>query len=467
MKVRPTVFRSLGILLLFITSISSCDIRLSDSDANQLYCRIGVADITPEESVYLAGFANRQGTSGPVHRHLLTQCLVLKSNLDQVCIIVNDLMEVSSSSIREIKDDITGSTGFPSEHIFIHQTHTHSAPIMDEMDFAWSEANERYRESVLIIISDNAIRTILDTLAFIPCRIKTGYAVCNIGINRRAIDPATGKTVIGESTEGFFDPEIGILQLTGPDNKPVATLFNYSCHPVTLGFENLAVSPDFVGEARSSIEALWGGTAIFLNGAAGDINPVFGLSNSTALADQEGSKLGNAVTQAMLTEDTIVCLKVNTDRIVLPYRNRDLTPDRIREEVSRKCAEATEFITWKEDVKKWGEKMMRERNEKRLPDNRIMEAGGIRIGSSILVFSQGEVFNEYHARLKRSFPERMILFAGYTNGESGYLPDKQAFKKGGYEVDQAYIYLGEPSPLLPASDSIFSEKMNALIRNLL
>jgi len=102
-----------------------------------------------------------------------------------------------------------------------------------------------------------------------------------------------------------------------------------------------------------------------------------------------------------------------------------------------------------------------------LPDKRIMEAGGIRIGSSILAFSQGEVFNEYHARLKRSFTERMILFAGYTNGESGYLPDKQAFKEGGYEVDQAYIYLGEPSPLLPASDSIFLNKMNALIRNLL
>lgn len=46
-------------------------------------------------------------------------------------------------------------------------------------------------------------------------------------------------------------------------------------------------------------------------------------------------------------------------------------------------------------------------------------------------------------------------------------PDELAFEEGGYEVDQAYIYLGEPSPLLPASDSIFMGKINTLIRNLL
>lgn len=69
--------------------------------------------------------------------------------------------------------------------------------------------------------------------------------------------------------------------------------------------------------------------------------------------------------------------------------------------------------------------------------------------------------------MKESFPGRLILFAGYTNGESGYLPDKNAFREGGYEVEQAYIYLGEPSPLHPDSDSIFSSENVKLIRDLL
>ncbi len=467
MKIRHTGSLIVTILYLIVASFSSCNNRSSDGDINHLSCFFNIADITPEGPVYLAGFANRKGTSESIHRPLLTQCLVLKSNQEQVCIIVNDLMEVSPASIRKIIDNITGSTGFPDGHIFIHQTHTHSAPIMDEMGLAWSDANNRYRENVLKTISDNAIRTITDTLSFIPCRIKTGHGVCNIGINRRAIDPETGKTIIGESTEGFFDPEVGILQLTNLENKPVVTLFNYACHPVTLGYENFAVSPDFIGEARRVIEDNWGGTALYLNGAAGDINPVNGLGSSTAIADQEGNKLGNAVLQANLKLDTAVYLVINNERVLLPYRNSNHTPERIRDEVARKCKDTTEFITWKEDVRKWGDKMINEYNENRLPDKRIMLAGGIRIGSSILLFSQGEVFNQYHSRLKRSFPERIILFAGYTNGESGYLPDQHAFKEGGYEVDQAYIYLGEPSPLLPASDSIFFNKMSALIRNLL
>lgn len=467
MKFRQAQSKSTGIFFLLLILLTSCSHGPSGDNIDQLLCCIRVADITPEEPVYLAGFANRKGTSLSVHRSLITQCLVLKSSREQACIIINDLMEVSASSIRKIKDSITESTGCPGSHIFIHQTHTHSAPIMDEMGLAWSEANERYREKIIETITDNAIRTIKDTIAFIPCRIRTGYAVCHIGINRRATDPTTGERIIGKSAEGFFDPEIEILQLTDLDNEPFATLFNYACHPVTLGFENLAVSPDFVGEARSVVETTWGGTALFLNGAAGDINPVNGLGSSAAIADQEGSKLGNAVLQAELKEDTVVSLQITAERIILPYRITNLTPEKIREEISRKRSETTEFTTWEEDVAKWGALMIEEYDDKRLSNNRIVEAGGIRIGSSILVFSQGEVFNEYHAWLKRTFPERMVLFAGYTNGESGYLPDKLAFKEGGYEVDQAYIYLGEPSPLLPVSDSIFSAKINALIRNLL
>ncbi len=467
MRIRRTGFLNLTILLLVIASFSACNNRSSDSDINHLLCHISVADITPEEPVYLAGFANRKGTSESIHRPLLTQCIVLKSNQEQVCIIVNDLMEVSPASIQKLIDAISGSTGFSGDHIFIHQTHTHSAPIMDEMGLAWSEANERYRENTLRTIEDNAIQTIMDTLAFIPCRIKTGSATCKIGINRRAFDPATGEMVIGESATGFFDPEVGILQLSDKDNNTVVTLFNYACHPVTLGYKNLAASPDFVGEARSIIEKVWGGTAVFLNGAAGDVNPINGLGSSTLIADQEGSKLGNIVTQSKLIEDSIVCLITSIDSIMLPYRDRNLTPDMIRDEVTRKCEETTEFITWEEDVKKWGKNMIKELEEDQLPENRIIKTGGIRIGSTILAFSQGEIFNEYHTRLKHSFPERMILFAGYTNGESGYLPDKQAFEEGGYEVNQAYIYLGEPSPLLPASDSIFSKKMSAFIHNLL
>ncbi|UCG27752.1 MAG: neutral/alkaline non-lysosomal ceramidase N-terminal domain-containing protein, partial [Bacteroidales bacterium] len=410
MKCKRGRSRTVAFLLLLTVIIPSCSNPSHDNNTERLYCQVRIADITPEEPVFLAGFANRTGLSEGIHKQLVTQCLVLKSGQEQVCIIVNDLMEVSPVSIREIKDSITTSTGFSPDNIFVHQTHTHSAPIMDEMGLAWSEANARYRDKVLEIISSNAIQAIIDSAAFIPCRIKTGHSDCNIGISRRATDPETGKSIIGESLEGHFDPEIGILQLTSMNNKPVVTIFNYACHPVTLGYENLSVSPDYVGTARSIIEKHWGGTAIFLNGAAGDINPVNGLGNSTIIADQEGRELGQAVVRAILQEDSVIGLKVTSGRISLPYRDQNLTSHRIMEEVTRKSSEETEFVTWKEDVEKWGERMLKQLTDRSLPKKREMEIGGIRIGSTLIVFSQGEIFNEYHSRLKKSFPANRILF---------------------------------------------------------
>jgi hypothetical protein len=44
----------------------------------KLYFNYGLADITPEEHLLLAGFANRKGLSGAIHRRLTSRCVVLK-----------------------------------------------------------------------------------------------------------------------------------------------------------------------------------------------------------------------------------------------------------------------------------------------------------------------------------------------------------------------------------------------------
>ena len=51
-------------------------------------------------------------------------------------------------------------------------------------------------------------------------------------------------------------------------------LVNYACHPSLLGPANLEYSADYPGAMRREIEsAMPGTTALFIQGAAGDINP--------------------------------------------------------------------------------------------------------------------------------------------------------------------------------------------------
>jgi len=213
----------------------------------------------------------------------------------------------------------------------------------------------------------------------------------------------------------------------------------------------------------------WGGNALFLNAAAGDINPKKGLTASLQLADDIGAELGEAVTQAVLEKDEAApTLKYVRASLQLPYRDQNITSAFIDEQVLLKSVQQTEFLDWRNDVKKWGERMKAEiRTKGELPNYRASEMSVLRIGSSIILFVQGEYFNSYQVRLKKKFSNVNLLFAGYSNGESGYIPNGESFAAKGYEVDQAYIYIHEPSPLASGAEQVALDAMGNLIKQVL
>jgi hypothetical protein len=49
---------------------------------------------------------------------------------------------------------------------------------------------------------------------------------------------------------------------------PLASIANSACHPTTLAWDNDLVSPDMVGELRSTIEREGAGLGLFLQGAS-------------------------------------------------------------------------------------------------------------------------------------------------------------------------------------------------------
>ena len=127
----------------FIFSLEAC--KQSNPPEINIYCNINVADITPKEPLFLAGFANRSGMSESVHRPLKTQCLALRRHNNTICMIFNDLMEVTPDIVKEITQKISDKTRLAQDHIFIHSDHTHSAPIMDNMGIQHSDDNHLYR----------------------------------------------------------------------------------------------------------------------------------------------------------------------------------------------------------------------------------------------------------------------------------------------------------------------------------
>jgi hypothetical protein len=63
--------------------------------------------------------------------------------------------------------------------------------------------------------------------------------------------------------------------VTAVDGRPVALVWNYAIHGTALGHGNFQISGDLMGEASARLERETGVPVLFVNGAAGDVSPIW------------------------------------------------------------------------------------------------------------------------------------------------------------------------------------------------
>lgn len=421
----------------------------------ELNFNYSLTDITPSEHLILGGFANRKGLSGEIHRRLTSRCVVLKQEEVIICLIVNDLMDVDPGIIQSVKESIVRNTGIDIDSILITSIHTHSAP---EMEYGRSEENDRYIKLVIDRISENAVKVITDNSGFKRSSVKYGKSECDINIARRDVKPENGGMAyrIGDP-EGLRDEEVGILQLTDDSGKQKVTIFNYACHPVTLGYESNYVSTDYPGRAREVIEQTEGGMAVFMNGATGDLNPREAHFTNPAKTDMVGERLGEAVLSAEMNSIEDTNLKTTAKTIWVPFRDQIITKEHIAAEAKRKASDITEFFTWQEMLDRWEKKVYQMIDNNEISKSFPFKINIVKLGKTIIFFTQGELFVKYQLELKKRFPGYHILCVAYVHGVGAYIPTADVFEKKGYEADQSYIYEVMPSPLSPGIEKIYLE----------
>ena len=428
----------------------------------QFSFNFGITDITPDEPVRLGGFANRVGLSGSVHRSLQSRCLVLKDNGKKVCIIVNDLLAVQPEIADDIQTRIARQSELAVPAVILCATHTHSAP---SMEYGVSEANDHYINFASEQIIANACETILSDTSFKVGFIKTGTASCDISSARKLIVPESGPAYRVLEAEGLTDDRVKICRIVDENDSPQVTIFNYACHPVTLGHESTAVSPDYPGRAREVIEQADSGFALFLNGAAGDINPVKNEQTDLAVTDWQGERLGKAVLSARLRGyNGDIELKLKSRTIELPFRDSNITKEFIDSEVERKSKETTEFDRWQEHLENWKRQIYEMIDRKQVPSCLSVSATALKVGPTVFFFTQGEPYVKYQIELSQRFEQVELMCFGYTAGECSYIPTAESFADKGYETNQAYIFLNLPSPLTPKIEEIYLSQAGKLIK---
>ncbi len=457
---------------------------MSKASRHDLLVGVAIGDVTPPVGIDVSGFCLRLTTTG-VHRSLRASVVVFSDGERTTAILAADVLGFTVPYASVLRAEIAQRLQTSPEAVLVTASHTHNAPALSlelkvggDQD-TWTQLNatyERFWRAKVLGLCDQARRSLR------PARIaasRDGRAA--IGVNRRVKLP-DGRMIIGRNPAGPVDHSVGVVRIDGIDGRPLAVLFNYACHPISLGPEAEIVSPDYPGAARETIEGITGSPAIFLQGAGADAAPVDGMGPDPAIADQLGRTLGLEVAKVWSTIETrnierreeIVqsynaiasLIKIEhplppawvgaaAEEMALPLADPPVGSE--REAIVRAARERYEALVRSGAPKgqlniagielRWAEMLDARRPSPPVTASGVVQA--IAVNDVVFVGLPVEPFCGIgRGILERLGPDRTVV-CGYANGTIGYCPMPEDYPAGGYEVESAHRLYGQPAAFRP------------------
>lgn len=406
-------------------------------------------DITPPVGAPLAGFAARHGVSTGVHDPLFAHALVIESGGSATAFVSVDVLGLAADFVSGVRQIIKARTGLPEEAVMVSATHTHSAPVTVSTFFNPGETlNQSYMNRLASAI-DDAVAGAWQNRSRARIGVGSGR-VSGIGRNRRTADHLP------------VDDEVGIIKVASLDGRTRGVLINHACHPTVLGPDNLLITGDFPAFAIERIEARLGAGAfaLFVNGAQGNIS----MGHSSELsaigiitpgrtferAAELGHRLADVVLGALPSIETATDVPVaHASRTIhLPF-NAYPPPAETAAALAEAQSDLDALERDSDAVERVGPAKTRRlyasiRNfyageAAARPDGRLpIEIQGFRVGPALFVAVPGELFVEIGLRIKAE-ADHPVFIMGITNGYVGYLPTREAYRAGGYEVVSAKV----------------------------
>lgn len=414
--------------------------------------------ITPDEAIYLSGYASRDHPSEGVALDLKAKALVIQDKLGQRTLIVStDLIGLPRSIADLAAARIEKDYGIGRAHILLNSSHTHTGPLlannlnlMFQLSAHDQEVVERYSRKLtdnLVALAGEAIQDLR------PANLWFGNGQAHFAVNRREPTPTGIK--IGVNPAGPTDPDVPVLKVTGIDGRLRAVLFGYACHNTTLTGEFYKISGDYAGFAQRDIEqAHPGAAAMFLMLCGGDQNP--NPRGTLPLAEEHGATLAAEVMRVLAGKMQPVHGAVRAAFQVVDldfaYQTRESFASRLQDPNPVRVRHA--------------QAMLRAYDEGHPIRHYPYPVEAIAFGKSLTVLALGgEVVVDYVLRVKKEYGAKGILVAAYSNDVMSYIPSLRVLKEGGYEANESMLYYGGPGPYADdVEDRIFSTIRKVMAR---
>ncbi len=367
-------------------------------------------DITPDKPQWLLGYAARQSTG--VHDPLFHRIVALDDGGTQFFLVSSDFALFSPAFYDEFCAELKKETGIERTHVWWTVTHTHSAPELGPPGMGQAFLKGRYDHEpdwgYAKDVKRKLIAGIVEARAKLaPAKLSAGVTTSNANINRRSRD-VDGRISLGLNPDGPVDRQVGLIRLDRLNGTPIALIANYAMHGTVLGGKNQLISGDAPGIVAAYVEQKLGAPVLFINGAAGDIAPIYSVYDDFK--------------KVRITEFNVLL----GDRIVAAYGG-------LMEQSGLKFA-AEEFVV--ETPLKAGLEMPKELAAFLSPAQKVrLPVRVLRIGQEMAVWAAPvELFCEIAMEVRRRSGVKNTFYFGYANGWLGYLPTKKAFPEGGYET---------------------------------
>lgn len=247
-----------------------------------LYVGTAKINITPKESVYLAGYSgmNSDRITDVIHDSLYCRVTAFKVADKRIVFVSSDIIgfyETCDFIINELGTKF----GLKPEDIFLSGTHTHSGPVPTINEKYKNTSNYNYTYELINKLTE-AVGKALNEMQSVEIRVNRGYSP--IGINRRIIKfnpdewPFDGGLIKpGRNPKGIVDNEVLVLKITNPKGEFNCCLYDYACHARTQHYGSKIITGDFIGISEQLIENIYGNgmVASAFAGASGEINPYY------------------------------------------------------------------------------------------------------------------------------------------------------------------------------------------------
>lgn len=250
-----------------------------------------------------------------------------------------------------------------------------------------------------------------------------------------------------ELPEGLIDPQLKTVAFFHEDSV-VAACHYYATHPMSY-YGDGRVSSDFAGLARKRMQAAEPHCAhLYFTGCAGNI-AAGKYNDGTPEARRElTDRLHAALLKSMagLQPRPVERVAWQTEP-VLPAVRASFAEDMLQKDIEREDnslanrIRAAMMLSWLR------------RSKARVP----IVLSALHLDSTSLLHLPAESFIEYQLSAQSLAPDRFVATAAYGDGGPWYLPTREAYPQGGYEVGVAFCE--------PTVHDVLDQGIGRLIRN--